>query len=192
MSIPSSVFPTYSFRPRLVGGEFTFRLTDDAIEWEAGSRKKRIPFRQISHLRLSYRPGNVAFRRFLTEIWSRENGKLSIASVSAQGPFNYEDRGEDYSSFVVELVRRLGEAQPGFRFDAGMSAWRWWFAMAFATATLAAVLYVVLQGFKQQGNNLAILMIVFGALFVWQMGTMLLRNRPRSCEGEVVPQAVLP
>jgi hypothetical protein len=183
---------SYQFRPRIVGAEHIFRLAPDALEWESGSQRRRIPYGDIASLRLSYRPANFTLRRFLTEIWPREGGKLSIASVSAQGPFNFEDRSSIYSSFVVELGRRIGAAQPGFHFNAGMPRWRWWPAAVFAIATLAALLYVALQAFAMRDNNLAVVMLVFGALFVWQVGTMLLRNRPRRCEAFSIPPEILP
>lgn len=184
--------PSYGFRPRVVGAEHIFRLTQDALEFEASNRQRRISYRDIARLRLSYRPANVTLRRFVAEIWPREGGKLSIASVSSQGPFNFEDRGAIYSSFVVELGRRIDAAQPGFRFEAGMPRWRWWPATVFAAATIAAIVYVALQALAMRDNSLAVVMLVFGALFIWQVGTMLLRNRPRMCEVRSIPPDILP
>jgi hypothetical protein len=183
---------SYQFRPRIVGAEHIFHLAPEALEWESGSQRRRIPYRDIVALRLSYRPANVTLRRFLTELWPREGGKLLIVSVSAQGPFNFEDRSAVYSPFVVELGRRVDAAQPGFQIDAGMPRWRWWPAAVFVFATLAALIYVALQAFAMRDNNLAVVMLVFGALFVWQVGTMLLRNRPRRCEASSIPSELLP
>lgn len=184
--------PVYRFRPRLIGAEHIFRLAPDALEWESGSQSKRIPYRDITSFRLSYRPANMTLRRFLAEIWPRESGKLSIASVSAQGPFNIEDRGAIYSPFIVELGRRIDAAKPGFRFDAGMPRWRWWPAAVFAGATLVALIYVAVQALLMHDSGLAVVMLIFGVFFVWQVGRMLHRNRPRMCEARSIPADILP
>ena len=188
---PSSHFE-YRFRPRIVGAEHVFRLVPGALEWEAGSQSRRISYRDIAAVRLSYRPANVTLKRFLAEIWPREGGKLSLISVSAQGPFNFEDRSTVYSPFVVELGRRIDAVQPGFHFDAGMPRWRWWPATVFAAATLVALIYVAVQAFTMRDTSLAVVMLVFGVLFIWQIGTMLLRNRPRMCEARSIPPEILP
>jgi hypothetical protein len=192
MDALSSVPIEYRFRPRIVGAEQVFRLGPDALEWESGNQRRRIPYRDITFLRLSYRPANVTLKRFLAEIWPREGGKLSLISVSAQGPFNFEDRSKIYSPFVVELGRRIDAVQPGFRFDAGMARWRWWPATVFAGATLVALVYVAVQAQLMRDSSLTAVMLVFGALFIWQVGTMLLRNRPRMCEARAIPADILP
>jgi hypothetical protein len=182
----------YRFRARIVGAEQIFRLTPGALEWESGSERRRIPYRDIAFVRLSYRPANMSLKRYLAEIWPREGAKLSMASVSTQGPFNLENRGAIYSPFVVEFGKRVDAAQPGFRLEAGMPRWRWWPAAVFAGATLVALIYVAVQALLMHDRGLALVMLIFGAFFIWQAGMMLLRNRPRMCEARAVPADILP
>jgi hypothetical protein len=40
-------------------------------------------------------------------------------------------------------------------------------------------------------KSLAVMMAIFGGLFIWQVGMTLLRNRPRIC-GAAIPEEVLP
>jgi hypothetical protein len=176
----------------MVGAEEALRLTPDTLEWEAGSLKRKILYGDVTRVRVSYRPANISFRRYLTEIWTRHDGKLSIISVSARGPFNFEDRAEFYSPFVVEFARRVEKSQPGFQLEAGMPPWRWWLAIVFAAATFFAVLYVAAQSLSMRSTSLTLIMLAFGALFIWQAGTMLLRNQPRRCEVDSIPSGVLP
>lgn len=192
MDASSSPPIEYRFRARIVGAEQIFRLAPGALEWESGSERRRIAYRDIGLVRLSYRPANMSLKRYLAEIWPREGSKLSIASVSAQGPFNLENRGAVYSPFVVELGKRVDASQPGFRFEAGMPRWRWWPAAAFAGATLVALIYVAVQALLMGDSGLALVMLIFGAFFVLQAGMMLLRNRPRMCEARAVPADILP
>jgi hypothetical protein len=193
-SLPAAVAANieYAFRPRIVGGDHVFRLTPAGLVWEGGGRSRLIPYRDIISVRLSYRPGNIVSNRFLTEIWPREGGKVALASVSTSGPFSFEDRGEAYTAFVTELGRRIDEAQPGFRFEMGMPAWRWWPAVVFAGITLSATAYFLGYAFMTGQIKLIFLVLAFAGLFCWQMGTMLFRNRRRICEIKSIPAAILP
>lgn len=193
-SLPAAISTgtEYNFRPRIVGGDHVCRLTPDALVWEGGGRSRVIPYRDITHVRLSYRPGNLVSNRFIAEIWPREGGKVALASVSVAGPFSFDDRGDAYTAFVTELGRRIEQAQPGFRFEMGMPAWRWWPAVIFAGITLAAIVYFVGYAVMTGQIKLLLVVIVFAALFCWQMGTMLLRNRRRVGDIKSLPLDILP
>jgi len=192
MDALSSVLIEYRFRPRIVGAEHVFRLASATLEWEFGNQRRSIPYRDVAFLRLSYRPANMTMRRFLAEIRPRNGSKLSIVSVSAQGLFNFEDRGASYSSFISELGRRIDAAQPGFPVSTGMPRWRWWPATVFAVATLVALIYVAAQALLMRDSSLVVVMLAFGLLFTWQVGMMLQRNRPRICEARSIPRDILP
>jgi hypothetical protein len=184
--------PTYGFRPRVIGAEHIFRLTQDALEFGLSNRERRIFYRDIARVRLSFSPANMALHRFLAEIWPRDGGKISIASVSAQSAFNFENRGPAYRAFTVELCRRIGMAQPGFHIESGMPRWRWVPAAIFALATLVALAFLLVRSLLNSQFSFFIFCLVFGVLFVSQIGTMLLRNRPRSCDANSIPMQVLP
>jgi hypothetical protein len=184
--------PAYGFRPRVIGTEHVFRLTHDALELEASGRQRRIPYSDIGRVRLSFSPANFALRRFTTEIWPREGGKISIVSVSAHNAFSFENRGAAYRAFTIDLCRRIGIAQPGFHIESGMPRWRWVPAAIFALATLVALAYLLVRSLLNSQFSFFVFCLVFGVLFVSQIGTMLLRNRPRNCEANSIPTEVLP
>ena len=183
---------TYGFRPRVIGAEHVFRLTQDALEFDVGGRQRRILYKDIARVRLSFSPANFSLRRFVAEIWPREGGKISIVSVSAQNAFNFENRGAAYRDFMIELCRRIGTAQPGFQIESGMPRWRWLPAAIFALGTLAALAYLLVRSLFNAEFGFFVFCLVFGALFVSQIGTMLYRNRPRNCESNLIPAEVLP
>src|SRR5258708_30427970 len=79
---PASSDLTYRYRPRMVGGDFAFRLEPDALAWELGRRNGRLAYRDIARLRLRYRPANLAGTRFIAAIWSRARVKMQIPSTS--------------------------------------------------------------------------------------------------------------
>jgi len=191
MDSPPSI-PSYRFRPRIVGGEHIFSLTPDALEFESSGRFERIAYRDIARVRMSYRPANMTFHRFVTEIWPREGKKLALVSVSASAPFHFESKGQAYRAFLLEMFKRIKAVQPAFRIETGMARWRWLPAASFGMATLVALLYVLGRALFDAQYSLFAVCLVFGVLFAAQIGTMLLRNRPRSCEIDAVPVEVLP
>lgn len=182
----------YSFRPGLAGGDQVCRLTRDGFVWEAGGRSRLIPYRDIMSVRLSYRPGNLVSNRFIAEIWPREGGKITLVSVSVAGPVSFENRGAAYTAFVTEFGRRMEEAQPGFRFEMGMPLWRWWSAVVFAGVTLCAFVCFIGYAIKAGDIKLLLVVLAFGALFFWQVGSILFRNRRGACETKSIPTYIMP
>src|SRR5882724_9656870 len=101
-SDPASGELTYRYRPRMMGGDFVFRLEPDAMAWELGRRNGRLAYRDIARLRLGYRPANLAGSRFIAEIWSRQGMKLEIASVTQRSLFDYQNLAAEHRVYVVE------------------------------------------------------------------------------------------
>jgi hypothetical protein len=192
MDALSSVPIEYRFRPRIVGAEHVFSLTPNSLEFESSRRRERIDYKDIVRVRLTYRPANMTLYRFIAEIWPRDGNKLTLVSVSANGPFHFENRGAAYRAFLLELFRRIGAAQPAFQIETGMARWRWLPAAIFGVATIIALLYVLGRALLNGQFSFFAFCLAFGALFVAQIGTMLLRNRPRNCAVASVPPEVLP
>ncbi len=182
----------YRFRARPVGGETILRLLPNALEVETGNRKTQMRYSDVARLRLSFRPANLAAQRYLAEIWSRTSGKLSLASVSARGMFHFDNQAKPYRAFVTELCRRIGEVQPSLEIEAGLAAWRWWPGAVFGGAIVVAVLYFMVLALRDGKFSLLVVVLIFAALFVSQIGTMLLRNRPRRGRMNSIPAQVLP
>ncbi|HWK86649.1 MAG TPA: hypothetical protein VNQ34_04005 [Xanthobacteraceae bacterium] len=184
----------YRFRQRPVGGGTILRLLPDAfeIEIEPAGRKTQVRYSDVSRVRLGFRPANLAGQRYLAEVWSRTGGKLSIPSVSARGMFHFDNQAAAYRAFITELCRRIGEAQPSLQIDAGMPAWRWWPGAVFGGAVLLAILYFSVAAIRDGNFSLLVVTLIFAALFLSQVGALLLRNRPRKARMNLIPAQVLP
>ena len=182
----------YRYRPRLVGAEFSFRLERDGLSWDLGRRNGRLRYRDIARLRLGYRPANLAGSRFVAEIWPREGAKLEIASITQRSLFDYQSLAAEYRTFVVELGRKLAASGGNCRCDAGFPPWRWWPALFVAVVTLAAALYVCVRALAAGEFGAATVLAVIGLFFIWQIGPMILRNRPRRFHPGAIPGEVLP
>jgi hypothetical protein len=182
----------YRFRPRMMGAEFAFRLEPDALAWDLGRRDGRLAYRDIARLRLGYRPANLAGSRFIAEIWSRQGAKFEIASITQRSVFDFQNLAAEYRVFVVELARRIAASGGTCRFDAGFPPWRWWPALFVTALTLIAALYVSLRTLIAGEAVAGIVIALFVLVFVWQIGSMIVRNRPRIYDPNSVPGDVLP
>jgi len=183
---------TYRYRPRLIGAESVFRLERDALAWEVARGAGRIRYRDIARMRLGYRPTNLSASRFVTELWARDGTKLQIASVSQRALFDYQNLAAEYRAFVGELGGRIGAAAAGCRCEAGFPPWRWWPALTIAVMTVAAAAYLILQALRAGDLRLTLLVAAIAGIFVWQIGALILRNRPRRFDPRAIPAALLP
>ena len=84
-----------------------FTLKPDALEWQIGRRSGRVRYDRVRAVRLSYRPVTMQTHRFITEIWSADNPKIQIVSVSWRSIMEQERLDKAYSAFVTELHRRV-------------------------------------------------------------------------------------
>jgi hypothetical protein len=181
----------YAFRPRLVGAASAFRLGRDALEWQMGNRSGQVAYPMIGRVRLGFRLGTFMGRRYTAELFPRQGGRFEIASTSARSIFDNADQGAAFRAFVTELHRRIGPAS-GCRFEAGMAAWRWWPSVVVTAALLAGVLIIAGRALVDGQVMPGLIILAVGVLFLWQMGNVLLRNRPRTYAADAIPEDVLP
>ena len=189
---PAAGETSYRFRPRMMGAEFAFRLDPDVLAWDLGRRNGRIAYRDIERLRLCYRPANLAGSRFIAEIWSRQGVKFEIASITQRSVFDFQNLATEYRVFIVELARRIAASGGTCRFEAGFPPWRWWPAFFVAALTLVAALYISLRTLIAGEAVAGVVIALFTLVFVWQIGSMIVRNRPRIYDPNAVPGDVLP
>jgi len=106
--------------------------------------------------------------------------------------FEQERLDRSYSAFVVELHRRIPAARTSARFQQGSSPLIYWPSLlAFAAVALGlAVLIVRALQFGAFGG--AALVGAFLALFLWQGGNFIRRNRPGAYDAQALPEDVMP
>jgi hypothetical protein len=183
---------TYAYKPRLMGPAYEFALSKDALDWTIGPRTGRVSYPMIRHIRLGYKPTNMATSRFIAEIWPLNAPKLLIHSVSARSLVDMADQGNDYVRFLEELHRRVDASKAQCVYEAGFPAWRWWPSVIVGVLTVLAIAYIVVQG-GLGGHYLVTAIIAFiGAWFLWQIWNIVMRNRPRNYEPNNPPADVLP
>jgi hypothetical protein len=183
---------SYTYKPSLMGAPFEFRLADDSLEWRKGRHADRVPYDRIRRVRLSFRPVTLQTHRFQAEIWPTAGPKLLIASTSWRSMVEQERQDAAYAAFVAELHRRIAAQGGKPSLEAGAPAPIFWIGFVmFAAASLALAGLTVRA---LQVGELAGAGIVAGflALFLWQVGTFLKRNRPTTYRPDALPPQVLP
>ncbi|HEV1999125.1 MAG TPA: hypothetical protein VGQ97_01390 [Xanthobacteraceae bacterium] len=182
----------YRYRPRLIGGEFELTLAPDALEWATGTRTGRLAYGDVKRVRVSFQPSNLMTRRCLCEIWPRSGGRLAVSSSSARSLLDSTDHGPEFRAFVTALVRKVGAAGGATRLEAGMAAWRWWPMMIITVAVLGGAFVLGVRASVTGETVFGLAVLVLSALFGWQMGSLIARNRPRTFSPDAIPPSVLP
>ncbi len=192
MSAPDAPQLFYSYKPRLMGPSYDFQLSKDTLDWQIGLRSGQVAYPMIRHIRLSYKPTNMAGSRFIADIWPLHAQKLSLSSVSARSLVDLAPQNNEYGNFIRELHRRVAAAKGECVYEAGLPAWRWWPSLIVGVVALAAVVYIIVQALGA-GQSLVALGIGFvGSWFLWQIWHIVKRNRPRRYLPDAIPKDVLP
>jgi hypothetical protein len=182
----------YVHKASLMGAAWELYLRPDALEWQAGRQRGRIPYARISRVRLSFRPATMQTRRFVTEIWWPGGPRLSIASTSWRSLVEQQAQDRAYGAFVRELNRRIAGAGAAAAFETGVPAMLYWPGLALFAGVALALAVLTVRALEIGAYAGAALVGGFFALFVWQSGTYFKRNRPGRYRPDVVPKELVP
>ena len=184
--------PSYAFKPSVVGGWCSFTLKPDGMHWQIGARSGRVRYERIRAVRLAFRPVTMQSRRFVTEIWSTDNPKIRIVSVSWRSLVEQVRQDAPYAAFVTELHRRLDACGSQAQFSAGLPAPIYWFGVATFVAVLGAMAVVIFRMLRIEQWNAAAIVAAILAVFALQIGNYFRRNRPVRYRPDAIPREVLP
>jgi hypothetical protein len=182
----------YAYRPSAFGATREFKLTEDGIEWSAGSRAGRIAFRTIRRLRMSYKPANMQSHRFRTEVWAEGASKLEIVSTSWKSMVEQERLDKPYAAFVAELHRRIALVAAPVRFEQGSSPLLYWPGLIVSTGVALAAAALIVRALQADAKGGAAFIAAFLIFFLWQGGNFLRRNRPGLYRPEALPAELMP
>lgn len=184
--------PTYAYKPNLLGSPWIFRLTGRGLAWEFGHRSGLVPYDSVRRVRMSFRPATLQSHRFLTEIWSPQSPKLQISSTTFRSLMEQARQDAPYREFVTELHRRVAAAGAQAQFQNGMHPALYWMGVAvFGGIGLGLVTFLVRTLWLADWTGVAVI-VGIAALFVWQVGMVLYRNRPGTYRPDALPALALP
>jgi hypothetical protein len=179
----------YSFRSSLRSALWTFDVADDGLHWQAGNREGVVPFDQIALIRLSYRPVSMQRHRFRMDIVTRERRKLRVFSTTSLTLMTVERQDEAYRAFVAALHERVGA---GTSFEGGMPKPLYWLGVGMLALVGAALGTLFIRALVEGSWQGAAFMAAFAALFGWQIGGFVWRNRPIVYSRDKLPAHLLP
>ena len=183
----------YAYRASLVGAAHQFELTDEGLSWRIAGKSGVWPYAAISAIRLSYRPVSMQSRRFRADIEGADDrGRIVLLSTSWQTAALMAPQDNEYRNFIAELHRRLAEADSKAMLVGGLKPRVYAAAVALLMLVAAAMTGLLVRAILT-GELAGILFLVgFAALFAWQVGGFVTRNRPQSYTPDHLPTALLP
>jgi hypothetical protein len=182
----------YAYKASLIGSAHQFELTDAGLSWRIAGRSGVWPYRDLSAVRLSYRPVSMQSRRFRADIDNAGGGRLAILSTTWQTVTLMAPQDHGYRAFIEELHRRMNAAGSKAVLAGGLRP-----ATYVAALAVLAVLAVAMTGLLLRalfvGEFAGVLFLVgFALLFAWQIGGFVARNRPRRYGFDRLPDKLLP
>lgn len=187
--------PTHAVRLRPAQPECHFSVEPDALRWRdaQGLPLGRVPYADVTELRLRYAPSRLARHRFLAVLHVRDGPAVRIASQHWAGLMRLEDRGSSYTPFVQALRAALARAQPALPVHCGVAPLRWAVDAALAGASALVLGAMVWRAVQTGPAWLAVASAALVAASVPWVAGHLWRNRPLPlAPGDGVPARVLP
>lgn len=131
-------------------------------------------------------------RRFRADIAALPRGRIAILSTSWQTAALMAPQDRDYRAFIVQLHRRMAEAGSSAALVGGLKPAIYAAAIGLLTLVAVAMAGLFVRA-VMVGQFAGILFLAgFAALFAWQVGGFVARNRPRAYSFDDLPQALLP
>jgi hypothetical protein len=182
----------YAYKASLIGAAHQFELTEQGLLWRVAGRSGTWPYRDIAKVRLSYRPVSMQAHRFRADIGNAQGGRIAILSTSWQSAALMAPQDRDYCDFIRELHARMAEAGSRALLTGGLSPRL--FAAAIACVTLLAIAMsgLLLRSIRTGEWAGTLFLLGFAALFAWQVGGFVTRNRPLAYSFDRLPTALLP
>jgi hypothetical protein len=182
----------YAYKASLVGSAHLFELTDHGMSWQAGGRSGLWRYNEISAIRLSFRPVSMQARRFRADIDRAGGGRIRILSTTWQTATLMAPQDNDYRAFISELHARMAKASSQAALIGGIGPKAYAAGivlLALVGISIAGLLVRALGTGEWAG---ALFLVGFAALFGWQIGGFMRRNRPQAYAFDHLPAALLP
>jgi hypothetical protein len=183
---------TYIYKASLIGAAHRFELTDAGLSWHVAGRSGVWPYGDIAAIRLSYRPISMQPRRFRANIYRAGGGRIVLLSTTWTTVTLMAPQDRDYRAFITQLHRRLKEAGSTAELVGGLRP-----ALYHAAVAMLAMVAVAIGGLLVRALSTgewagALFLIGFAALFWWQIGGFVTRNRPQRYGFDALPGELLP
>jgi hypothetical protein len=182
----------YAYKASLVGAAHQFELTEQGLSWRVAGRSGVWPYADIATIRLSYRPVSMQSRRFRADIEKADGARIAILSTSWQTAALMAAQDQDYRAFITQLHARMARAGSRALLVGGLKPRVHAAAIICVTLVAAAMAGLFLRSIATGEWAGALFLVGFAALFAWQVGGFVTRNRPLAYTFDRLPKALLP
>ncbi|WGD55478.1 hypothetical protein QA641_17295 [Bradyrhizobium sp. CB1650] len=182
----------YAYKASLIGSAHRFELTEEGLSWHVGGRSGLWRYDEISAIALSFRPVSMQQHRFRADVSGAGGGRIAILSTSWQSAALMAPQDNGYRDFIVELHARMAKAGSRAVLTAGLGHKTYAVALALLAVLAVAMAGLLIRALMVGEFAGALFVVGFAALFTWQIGGFVRRNRPRRYAFEHLPKALLP
>jgi hypothetical protein len=182
----------YAYKASLIGSAHRFELIDDGLSWRVGGKSGVWPYREFAAVRLSYRPVSMQSRRFRCDIEHRNGQRISVLSTTWQTVTLMTPQDKDYRAFIIELHRRLDAAGSRARLVGGLKPGLYAASVAVLALVAIAITGLLARAVATGALGGALFLLGFAALFGWQIGGFIRRNKPQRYGFDALPEELLP
>ena len=182
----------YAYKASLIGAAHQFELTADGLSWRVAGRADVWRYTDITAIRLSYRPVSMQAHRFRADIAHASKARLPIISTSWQTAALMAPQDNDYRAFITELHKRMARAGSRAVLTGGLRPNVYALAVTLVALLALAVGGLLVRALATGEFAGALFLVGFAALFGWQVGGFLRRNRPLPYTFAHIPDALLP
>ena len=182
----------YAYKASLIGAAHQFELTDAGLSWRIAGKSGVWPYAEISAIRLSYRPVSMQSRRFRADIENADGARIAILSTTWQTAALMAPQDQDYRDFIALLHERMEKAGSKAALIGGLRPRIYAAAMVLLTLVTIAMAGLLVRAIATGELTGALFLVGFAALFAWQIGGFVRRNRPRAYTSDHLPEALLP
>jgi hypothetical protein len=188
----TSAVVRYAYKASLIGAAQHFELTDKGLSWRMAGASGVWPYAGISAVRLSYRPVSMQWRRFRADIDREGGGRIAILSTTWQTAALMIPQDHDYRAFMIQLHRRMEQGGSHAALIGGLGPRIYAAAIASLALVGIAMAGLLVRAIATGEFAGAIFLLGFAALFAWQVGGFMMRNRPRNYTFDHLPEELLP
>jgi hypothetical protein len=182
----------YAYKASLIGAAHQFVLTDQGLRWQIGGRSAVWPYADIASIRLTYRPVSMQSRRFRADIERANRQRLAILSTSWQTVTLMAPQDQDYRAFIAQLHQRMQNAGSKAELIGGIGPKTYAAAVVLLALVAIAIAGLLVRAIATGEFAGALFLVGFAALFGWQIGGFISRNKPQTYTFDHLPQALLP
>jgi hypothetical protein len=182
----------YAYKASLIGAAHQFELTDAGLSWRIAGKSGVWPYAGISAIRLSYRPVSMQSRRFRADIENADGARVAILSTTWQTAALMAPQDQDYRDFIALLHERMEKAGSKAALIGGLRPRIYAAAIVLLTLVMIAMAGLLVRAIATGELTGALFLVGFAALFAWQIGGFVRRNRPRAYTSDHLPEALLP